>query len=113
MNALLEHLREQRETFRGPVADCRAEARTTGRRKLFSVRVAAAPRDVLPDFIRAKSRDAFCWQEPSRGVSILGLGRVAPIEGLGPKRFGDVSAQARVLVPPASLTRIRPKPTPA
>jgi isochorismate synthase len=64
---------------------------------LFSVRFELGSRDVLPDFMAACSRDAFFWQEPSQGVSLLGLGRVATLEAVGPKRFGETSAHAREL----------------
>lgn len=97
MMGWFERMRGHRNELRDPIESCRARARETGRRQWLSVRVEVDGRDVLPHFLRSRCRDAFYWEEPSRGLSILGTGRIAVIEALGPKRFRETSAKAREL----------------
>ncbi|MDE0912227.1 MAG: hypothetical protein OSB60_17320, partial [Myxococcota bacterium] len=97
MNELFEVLHARREALRSPAARTVARAKASGRRQWLSVRVATSARDLLSDFMGAGTRDAFYWQEPSRGVSLLGVGRLVTIEALGSKRFGDASASVKEL----------------
>jgi isochorismate synthase len=97
VNPLFEVLHARREALRSPAARAIARAKASGRRQWLSVRVATSARDLLPDLMGAATRDAFYWQEPSRGVSLLGLGRLTTIEALGSKRFGDASASVKEL----------------
>ncbi|MCP4039773.1 MAG: isochorismate synthase [bacterium] len=54
-------------------------------------------RDVLTDFLSARTRDAFYWQQPSHDFSILGVGRAAVIETSGCDRFAQAAARSRDL----------------
>jgi len=94
---LLERLARERELLRPSIRHCAARARERGRRQWFSVRFSVSPRDVLADFMSARGTDAFYWEEPSRDLSILGLGRLATIEGGGADRFPEASSSARSL----------------
>ncbi len=69
-------------------------ARRTGRRHYFALRRPIGRRDPLADFLASPSGDAFYWQEPSRDIALLGLGRVETIEANGRDRFARVSARA-------------------
>jgi isochorismate synthase len=97
VNELFEILHARREALRSPAARTVARAKASGRRQWLSVRVATSARDLLSDFMGAGTGDAFYWQEPNRGVSLLGVGRLVTIEALGSKRFGDASASVKEL----------------
>jgi isochorismate synthase len=79
------------------IARCRDLARTRDRQQWLSLRLRIPERDVLADFLASETSDAFYWQEPSRNISILGLGRLEALEGTGRKRFGETAALTREL----------------
>jgi isochorismate synthase len=95
VKSLLRSTTELREVLHTPLEAVAARAADTGRRHYFSACWRIDPRDLLMDFLAATTCDAFLWQEPSRGVSLLGLGRVEAIEVVGPDRFERASVLAR------------------
>lgn len=95
MKSLLPNIGELREAVFKPLEAVAAKASETGRQHYFSARWKIDPRDPLMDFLAATTRDAFLWQEPSRGVSLLGLGRVEVVEVAGRDRFERASVLAR------------------
>ncbi|MBC8188358.1 MAG: isochorismate synthase [Proteobacteria bacterium] len=97
MKVVLDRLARERTTLCGPVAHSIALAGKRGRRQWLAVRFSIPPRDILQDFVCSRNSAAFYWQQPSCEVSILGLGRLATIEGRGPDRFHEASLAARDL----------------
>ena len=95
MTSLLRSTAELHEALHTPLEAVAARAANTGRRHYFSARWRIDPRDLQMDFLAATTCDAFLWQEPSRGVSLLGLGRVEVIEAVGRDRFERASVLAR------------------
>lgn len=92
-----DRLREDREALRGPIQHCAANALEKGCRQWFGVRYSMLATDLQDDFFEADTADAFLWQEPNRGTSILGLGRLATLDASGPSRFGEASVLVRQL----------------
>ena len=90
-------LSESSAAVRRAIERCKAIAQTVDRRQWLALRWQVPERDVLADFLASDALDAFYWQEPKRGLSILGLGRLTAIEAVGRERFADAAAQSREL----------------
>lgn len=97
MRAIVQHLRDHRTALRDVVAVAAAEANDCNAHRLVSVRFAVPNRDVVREFLAVETNDAFHWQEPSRDVAMVGLGRVETIEVQGAKRFAEASRRSRDL----------------
>jgi isochorismate synthase len=95
MMSLVRSTNELREVLHTPLEAVAAKAAEAGRQHYFSARWKIDPRDLQMDFLAATTCDAFLWQEPSRGISLLGLGRVEVIEAVGRDRFERASLLAR------------------
>lgn len=81
-------------TLRNSLLEVVAKASETGVRHYLAARWRIDPRDLLTDFLASASRDAFFWQEPSRKLALLGLGRAEIVTGAGRDRFEQASARA-------------------
>ncbi len=97
MKISFETIRASSEQVREAIDACRADALRCGRTKWLAVRWRCSTRDLLADFIEASDEDAFYWEEPSRGIAILGLGRCTVVASHGPKRFTEASAASSEL----------------
>lgn len=100
------HLRKSRDVLREPLESLIARARKTGRRTYLAARWRIDARDLLSDFLTARTDDSFFWQEPSRGISLLGLGRIATIEAQGPERFQHASGRSSELFDACELVSL-------
>lgn len=97
MKEIVQHLNDHRTTLRMVVAEAVACAGDRNTSRLVSVRFAVPNRDVVRDFLAVETNDAFHWQEPSRNVAMVGLGRIETIEVHGAKRFAEASRRSREL----------------